>query len=215
MMRNYLLIICAIYCLSACSADQKLVNIAVSKQGKVYLYSLMGQSGVEQQLAIGETPTVMKAHLVLPDGDAVWMEASKLDVVANILGGNYTLIDKKEKSYDGYVVLGQHQLVAQKYQNEDSGEIGKLIGKMNVTLSNQENANQHEIVWQLTPELKALQNCEKRSLTVQSTVPGEDHTYYLKDHVLVNLKDVVNFYGIDAEVIYNEGAELLYIYLNE
>ena len=204
-----------IYGLSACSADQKVVNIAVSKQGKVYLYSLMGKQVAELQINQGDMPTIMKSTLVIPEKDVVFMSPSHLAEIANILGGNYSIIEKKEKSFDGYVVLENKKLFNQQFQNEDSGEIGKMIGKMTVSLTKSNTDKPYEIIWQIKPEQEAIKNCEVKSLWMKSTVPTDGDTYYSEDHVLVNLNDIIQFYNSKAKVIYNEGAELLYIYLEE
>lgn len=157
----------------------------------------------------------MKSTYIIPEGKELYMLAADIDIVANIVGGNYVLIDKPETSYDGYVVLGEYKLVEKKYENKDSGTIGHMIGLMKMTLTHPANIKQHEIVWQLTPELKAVKNCIQKEIMMRRSIPNDTETYVNVDQALVNIQDILDFYETNAKLNYDEEAGLLYINMRD
>ena len=207
-MKQLSTLIIGLILLTACSEDQKTVNIALKKDGKTYLYSILNSQLVEQQLAQGQMPTMMNSTAIVPQKGQILMDASKINTIANILGGNIQVFDKQERSFDGYFSLGEQQIFNQSLRNEDIGEIGKVAGIVEIVLRNQQST--YNISYQITPELKAIENCEVKSLTVPYS-ENSTNEFTSKDFVMVNLEDINQFFGGHYSMKYDKEASLLYV----
>ena len=209
-MKYFLFFCLGLFCFSACSESQKSVNIALKSKGKTYLYSIMNKTIVEQQLAKGEMPSMMNSTAVVTDGNQLFMDASKVKTISNILGNNIELFPKQETSFDGYFIEGEKTIFTQQLKNKDSGKIGQIAGVMEVTLTHPVNGTTYLISWQISPELKALKNCELQSLTVKYS-ENSSNEFTSKDFVMVNLEDINSFFGGHYSLRYDENVSLLYV----
>ena len=207
-MKHLKIIIVSLIFLTSCSEDQKTINIALKREGKTYLYSILNGQMVEQQLAQGQMPTMMNSTAIVPRKGQILMDASKINTIANILGGNIQVFDKQERSFDGYFSLGEQQIFNQSLRNEDIGEIGKVAGIMKIVLRNE--LSTYNISYQITPELKAIENCEVKSLTVPYS-ENSTNEFTSKDFVMVNLEDINQFFGGHYSMKYDKEASLLYL----
>lgn len=209
-MKNLLILCLGILFLASCSESQKTVNIALKKEGKTYLFSLMNKPIVEQQIAKGEMPAMMNSTVIVAENGKLFMDTSKIKTIANILGGNIDIFPKQETSFDGYFIEGETSVFMQSVKNKDMGEIGKIASVMEVTLRDESTQTTYPISWQVTPELKAIENCEIQSLTVKYS-QHSDNEFTSKDFVMVNLEDINQFFGGHYNLRYDKNASLLYV----
>ena len=209
-MKHLLFLCIGLFFLSSCSESQKSVNIALKKEGKTYLFSLMNKQNVVQQIAKGEMPAMMNSTVIVAEDGKLFMEASKIKTIANILGGSIEIFPKQETSFDGYFIEGETSVFSQSMKNKDTGEIGKIASIIEVRLSNESTEVSYPISWQVTPELKAIENCEIQSLTVKYS-QHSDNEFTSKDFVMVNLEDINQFFGGHYSLRYDKNASLLYL----
>lgn len=196
--------------MTSCSESQKTVNIALTLSGKTYLYSIMNKIVVEQQLQNGEMPTMMNSTVIVEDGKQLFMDAHKIKTISNVLGGNIELLEKQETSFDGYFVEGSSSVFTQQLRNKDSGEIGKIAGIVEATLTHPKNGSVYTISWQISPELKPIKNCSLQSLTVKYS-QNSNNEFTSKDFVMVDLNDINTFFGSLYKLRYDENAALLHV----
>ena len=195
---------------SACSPSHKICNFALKKDGKVYMYSMMGQFIVEHQLSQGETPTVMpQRSLVLIDGD-YYIDAGQMEHVVNVLSGNYKLYPKQEPSFDGYLAAGDHKVHNKKYTQRATETIGQMANEVRVTLKDTSGSKEMLVRWQRQPDIEALENCEVHQLKIdRSYAPGE-RVISLEDGVVVPLQSLIDFYDPRIEAEYDSDHDLVY-----
>ena len=205
-----LVLITVVFGFSACSPSHKLCNFALKKDGKVYMYSMMGQFIVEHQLEQGETPTIMpQRSLVLIDGD-YYIDASQMEHVVNVLSGNYKLYPKQEPSFDGYLAAGKHEVHHKKYTQRATENIGTMANEVRVTLKDTSGSKEMLIRWQRQPEIEALENCEVHQLKMdRSYAPGEQ-VITLEDGVVVPLQTLIDFYDPRIEAEYDSEQDMVY-----
>ena len=210
-MRNVLLILTTILIFCSCSESQTMVNIALKKDGKTYLYSVINNRvAIEHLAANGSKPTLMNSTPLVYENKQLLMEASSIKTISNILGGNVELLPKEAKSFNGYFIEGEDNIFSIQMKNEDNGDISKIAGVMEINLKNQNTQNSYPIRWQITPELKAIENCEVKSLTVPYS-KNSTNEFTSKDFVMVNLEDINQFFGGHYSMKYDKEASLLYV----
>lgn len=210
-MKNILLILTTILVFCSCSESQKMVNIALKKDGKTYLYSVINNRiAIEHLAANGSEPTLMNSTPLVYEDKQLFMDASSIKTISNILGGNVELLPKQATSFDGYFIEGENNVFSLQMKNEDNGDIAKIAGIMEINLKNQDTQNSYPIRWQITPELKAIENCEVKSLTVRYS-QNSTNEFTFKDFVLVNLEDINQFFGENYTLRYDKKSSLLYV----
>lgn len=197
--------------MSSCSESQKMVNIALQKDGKTYLYSVINNRvAIEHLAANGSEPTIMNSTSLVYEDKQFFMEASTIKTISNVLGGNVELFPTQEKSFDGYFIEGKNDIFSLQMKNEDNGDIAKIAGVMEINLKNQKTHTSFPIKWQITPKLKAIENCEIQSLTVRYS-QNSSNEFTSKDFVMVNLEDINQFFGGNYTLRYDRRASLLYV----
>ena len=194
----------------ACSPSHKICNFALKKNGKVYMYSMMGQFIVEHQLGKGETPTILpQASLVLIGGE-YYIDAGQMEHVVNVLSGNYKIYPKQEPSFDGYIAAGERKVHEKKYTQSATETIGLMANEVRVTLRDTSGSKEMQVRWRRQPDIEALENCEVRQLQIdRSYAPGE-RVISLEDGVVVPLRTLIDFYDPRIEAEYDEEHDLVY-----
>ena len=93
---KFFLIASGIVFLISCSESEKPSHIVIQKGESKYLFSSMGANLVEASISKGEAPMVLKSSRIIPDGKEIYITFSELITIANLIGGNYELFEKKE-----------------------------------------------------------------------------------------------------------------------
>ncbi|OJJ22340.1 hypothetical protein BKI52_06555 [marine bacterium AO1-C] len=207
-MRIYLFIL-AVLLLASCSESQKPSHIVVEENGNKYLFSQMGEKIVSMSIAKGEAPMVIKATRIIPDGSDIFITMGELYKIANLIGGNYKTFDKKEKSFVGYVVVGNTPVVQTKTLTEAGEKIGDTESIIQYTITDPKTQKQLNIKYASSPKVRAVENCEKKSLTVP--VNNKSNEFTSQKHIVVRLSTLTNFFARKCEASYNKGEGILYL----
>ena len=189
---------------SACGEDLKMVSIAIKKGGKVYLFS----SSAESYLQMNQTPPVYNYIRVYKKGGKLYTNPPSLEYFVNLIAGNMVLFDHQEKSYDGYVSVGNRKIYKLQANNESTEKIGEQLTIMHAEMIDTNTTKKHEIVWQYTPEIKAEKNCEKKKLWVYGDEPG---SITLRGSIVVDLQTIVDFYNNGVTLDYDKSNKIVYI----
>lgn len=197
---------------TGCSDDRKLVNVALKKEGKVYMLPFIAEpQTLEFQLSNNETPTLIKDVDIVKDKDILYVTPEDFLRILNLIADNYILYDKQEGAFDGYVGFGRKEVIKFGTKQVNTDKIGKQIRKQIIVLENPKSKKQMEIIWSDDPKPLAYANCVVKSLwTLESPYPGRTIGNY-KDTVLINLNQIVDFYNNGMRLEYNEKEEMLYL----
>lgn len=102
--------------LSACSLsdDRKSVNLALKKDGKTYVFSMIGAVITKHHLSNGDTPSIMSPIGIVELDGELYLQAGEIEDFVNMISGNYELLPYQEQSYDGYIVEGEFKVYTKK-----------------------------------------------------------------------------------------------------
>lgn len=185
------------------------VNLAVKKGGKTYVYSNMGKFIVETQIKQKQSPTYSASTFLYKD-DGLYLDPNLMKDLVNVFADNLHYYDFKEQSFDGYVTYDSLEV----YKNETKTESGKNIGEQLIIYSViLKNGNKSmKITWlynSKTLEFKPIQNCESHSFYSQtSPYPGKTVTSS-SDHIVIPLDKIAKFYN--RKYTYDEEQKVLYV----
>ncbi|MDC6384764.1 hypothetical protein D2V93_01545 [Flagellimonas taeanensis] len=195
-----------------CSDDRKFVGIALKKDHKVYLMPTIADKDVlEHQLSENMIPSVSSFVQIVEDEGALFVEPRDFERVLNLIANNYILYERKEKTHDGYVVFGDNQVYSYSINHANTDKIGKQISLETIVIKNNTSHDLLEIVWTSFPKPRAEKNCTiKRIWVVTSPHPGTTIGNY-EETVLINLNEIVDFYGNGVRLEHNEKEGMLYI----
>jgi hypothetical protein len=131
----------------------------------------------------------------------------------SILGGDYTLFDYQEKSYDGYMATDGKKHFELKTATKSTEKIGEQLIHFTTKLQNDEGDSMN-IVWSqisMTLKQEAIKNCELKSFNIQTKPhPGETITSS-KKMIVVNLADIAQFFDYQGTIELDEDNHLLYL----
>lgn len=193
----------------SCSESQKPSHIVIQVSGNKYLFSQMGEKMVSMAIEKGEAPAIMKATRIVPDGSELFITMGELYKIANLIGGNFKTFDKKEKSFEGYVVLGNTPVVQVKNKTQAGDNIGDTESIVNYTITDPKTQKQLNIQYSTTPKVRAVENCEIKSLTVRLNNSGNEFTS--RKQVVVRLSTLTKFFSRKCEASYKKGEGVLYL----
>jgi len=196
-------------CVSDVSPD--VVNLALKKDGNVYLYSVLGSSLVEGKIAQNESPTAMAFLRVFKDEEAYFVEPERMKDLVAVFSDNYIIHNYTERSYEGYVTEKMGDAFDLSSKVESTETIGEQLYKYTVDLRN-ENGKKMNIRWsvnQKTWEKKAISNCEIHSFYKLTKPSPTESVYTNEDELVVNIADIAKFFGKGYS--YDREAYVLYV----
>lgn len=190
--------------------DRKNVNLVLKKEGKTYLFSPMGTMITKNKLDNNESPPIVTNTQIVKKNENLYVEPRHLENIAAILSGNYVVHDYQEKSYDGYITKGKLDIYNNKYSNQSTEKIGKMISTANIYLMDIEQTKKHQISWQRKPSQSPTQNCVEMNLWADRSYKPGNRTVALEKFIMVDLNDIVEFYDSKTKLDYNKEDEILY-----
>lgn len=200
----------------SCETETAIVNLAIKKDGKTYVYSKLGEFFVENSIKKNESPSVMAFCKVFND-EGLYTSPENLEDIANLLGGNYRIFPFPEASYDGYITATQNSLYTRTSKNQSTAKVGEQIRVTTVDLRNPKNNKIYSIQWEWNPSDKkniALNNCEIKTFWIKRKIDSGETVTSSEDFVMVNLNDIVKFYNDQLQLEFNPDEKLIYIIEN-
>jgi hypothetical protein len=194
-------------CTSDLSPD--VVNLAVKKGGKTYVYSNMGKFIVETQIKQKQSPTYSASTFLYKD-DGLFVDPNSIKDLVHVFANNLLYFDLKEKSFDGYVTYDSLEV----YVNETKTQSGLNIGEQLIVYTTTlKNGNKSMIIsWSYnskTLEYKPIKNCESHSFYSQSSpYPGKTVTSS-SDYIVIPLDKIAAFYK--RKYTYDEEQKVLFV----
>ena len=197
--------------LSGCmKPGHRFCTFAVKKGDKTYVYSSLGKFITQGYLDDGEAPPLLQQMGLVVDDGKYYVDPAQMKDIVTVLSGNYEILERKEKSYDGYLVEGEGKVYKKKYTSQSTEQIGKMQSIVKVTLTNLEGTRSHVIKWERGKKVKAIENCEVRKIKFdRSYRPGEQVITW-ESNVVVPLEDLINFYDPKIKVEYDPKGEVIY-----
>lgn len=210
---SFLAIGASFFFISSCETDNIIVNLALKKDGKTYVFSKLGTFITKTKLGKNESPSVFPFLRIFND-DGLFVSPDNLEDIVNAIGGNNDMFPFPEQSYDGYFTAPKESLFNSEYVNKSTAVVGQQIRQTTVTLVQLNNSDTFEIVYEYNAsagEYMAVKNCVMKSFWItESIYPGESTTSS-EDFLMVNLNDIVNFYDSNIKLELNNAEQLLYI----
>lgn len=194
-------------CMADLSPD--VVNLAVKKGGKTYVYSNMGKFIVETQIKQKQSPTYSATTFLYKD-DGLYVDPNTIKDLVNVFAYNLLYFDLKETSFDGYVTYDSLEVYKNEYTTKSTGNIGEQLMIYSTTLK---NGNKSLIIsWSFNSksgEFKPIKNCESHSFYSQtSPYPGKTVTSS-SDYIVIPLDKIAAFYN--RKYTYNEEQKVLFV----
>lgn len=209
-----LLIAVGAYFLFPNGADRQFANITLHESGKTYLYSKMGQQIVASQIESGQSPTVMPFLEVFSTKKGIFLNPLHAKEVICLINGAYQIFPYQEPSFDGYVTLNSHAPYRLTVENQAGKKIGKQFVVYHLHLQN-ESGREKEIVWSINTssgEMKAIQNCNLKSFSIQSNPHPGETVISSKKLVVIDVEDLISFFGNGIRAEYDKKNALLHIF---
>lgn len=190
----------------------QVVNLALKKEGKVYVFSQMDPDDVQEMIASQKSPPASRfLHLLVKK--ELYLQPRYLGEIVHLLSGNYLLFDYSEKSFDGYITTNEQDLVQSDMETQTTEKVGEQLLVSTVDLRHDSKPSKR-ISWSqvsMSTKLKAIENCELKSfMIVSSPYPGTTVGANEK-MIVVKLQDLINYYNPDLSLEYNRDEQLLYI----
>ena len=175
-----LLILCAsllLSCSDFATDDRKSVHLVVKKDGKTYLFSRLGTFITNNSLDKNQSPAIIQSTRIVKKNGKLYTESQHIKNLANLISGNYIIHNYHEKTVDGYITEGTHNIYDKEYVNEHTEKIGKINSIANIYLTDIDQKKRHHISWQRSPNQSPIRNCIEMGLWVdKSYKPGERTT---------------------------------------
>lgn len=202
----------AVFIIFFSSSDSRLVNLALQKEGKTYVFSKSGPQITQSAIEKEKSPSVFPFMELLVRKE-LYISPYKMEELCNLLGGGYTLHEYAEKSYEGYVTTRSQEHYSLTTENQSTEQVGEQLLINTVTLTNDQGATKR-IVWSQKPQSSkqtSIENCELKSfMIVTSPHPGETVGNFEKI-LVVKLKDLVDFFNSGLSLEYKKKEQLLYV----
>ena len=195
-----------------CSDDRKFVNIALKTGQKVYLVPLIADKDIlEHQLSKDLIPSISKSVAIVEDDGNFFVEPRDFERVLNLIADNYIIYGKKEQTYDGYVAFGESEVYSYTINHVNTDKIGQQLSQQSIRITNGISDRSLEIIWVDFPKPRAIANCTvKKIWVVTSPYQGTTIGNY-EDTIMINLGDIIEFYGNGTRLEYVEDEEMLYV----
>lgn len=190
------------------------VNLALKKNGKTYLFSKTGTAGVQYSLDKNKSPSVFGFIQLFEEEDSFYVDPIHIEEITNLLCGNYVLHDYTEQSYNGYVTSGKQRCFKNTFKNQSTATIGEQIRLNTIQLTDSTSESLYEINWEynlMEYKSRALENCEEKSFMITTQIQPGEAVMGSEDFIMVNLEDLVEFYGNTSSLRLDEKQRLLYI----
>jgi len=202
----------AVFILYFSSSDRHMVNLALQKEGKTYVFSKLGPKITQSNIDKEKSPSVFPFMPLLVRKD-LYIAPSEMKELCHLLGGGYVLHEYAEKSFEGYVTTDSQEYYNLTTENQSTEQVGEQLLITTVTLTNDQGATRR-IVWsqkQQSTEREPIENCELKSFMIlTSPHPGETVGNFEK-FVVVKVQDLVDFFDRDLHIKYNKKEKLLYV----
>lgn len=196
-------------------STSKKANLALTLDGKTYLYCNLGNNLVESSIAKNESPAV-QPFLQLFDFEGLFIEPYYLTEITSILTDSCKIHEFQEKSYDGYVTVDQANASYKFEMKAESTEnIGEQITRNTVTLYKQNQKDSIQIIWKKLNQsgnCLPVKNCLIKEFNVAQHPAAGETVISGKDFVVVDLNALLKFYNNKASLEYNPEEEILYIH---
>jgi hypothetical protein len=198
-------------CTDFATDDRKNVSFILKKDGKSYLFSRLGTFITKNSLDKNESPPVVTSARIVEKDGKLYMEPQYIKNIANLISGNYVLHDYQEKSFDGYVTEGEHDVYDKKYANESTAEIGKMASIAHIYLKDIEERREYHISWQRSPDQSPIKNCVELSLWVDKSYKPGERTAAKEKFIMIGLDNLVEFFPSKVKLDYVKDEEVLYL----
>ena len=194
-------------CMSDLSPD--VVNLAVKKGGKTYVYSNMGKFVVETQIKQKQSPSYMATTFLYKD-DGLYLDPNLMKDLVNVFADNLHYYELKEQSFDGYVTYDSLEVYKNETKTQSTKNIGEQLILYSIMLKN--GTKSMVIRWSFNSksgEFKPIKNCESHSFYSQTNpYPGKTVTSS-SDYIVVPLDKIANFYK--RKYTYDQEQKVLYV----
>lgn len=196
----------------SCETEMGVVNLALKKGEKTYLYSLYDTEFLQSILSRDEVPATTSFITVFNE-NGLFVDPNYVSPICEVLSGNYAITESKEPSFDGYLTKNKTNVVSEaipEFKNTEN--IGEQILHHHITLKNLSGDREMSIVWDFNPQTgsyKAIENCEEKSFMVTTSVQPGEWVTSSKDFIMVNLQTLVSFYDNRFELELNIDENLL------
>ncbi|MFN6074821.1 MAG: hypothetical protein ACK46Y_04585 [Fluviicola sp.] len=194
-------------CMADLSPD--VVNLAVKKGGKTYVYSNMGKFIVETEIKQKQSPTYSASTFLYKD-DGLFVDPNSIKDLVHVFANNLLYFDLKEASFDGYVTYDSLEVYANETKTKSGLNIGEQLMVHTTTLKNGNKSM--KISWSYnskTFEYKPIKNCESHSFYSRSSpYPGKTVTSS-SDYIVIPLDKIAAFYK--RKYTYDEEQKVLFV----
>ncbi|MEX0315066.1 MAG: hypothetical protein AB3N18_12890 [Allomuricauda sp.] len=194
--------------------NNAIVNLIMEKDSKTYLYSYLGESIVQNNIEKGESPSTFVFAHIYEEDNKLYIAPDKLKEIVSLLCGDYKLYDYREKNADGYVTSGNSLCFETSFKNQSTEKIGEQIRINTVQLVNQHTDKTFTIEWHTNMRTNRSVNhvnCYKKSFKIKTSVQPGEFVISSKDFIMVDIQDVVDFYGGRVIVELNKKDQFLYV----
>ena len=198
-------------CTDFATDERKNVHMVLKKDGKTYLFSSFGTFITKNSLNKNESPRIIKSITIVEKQDSIYTEPQHLKNIASLISGNYIIHDHPEKTIDGYITVGAHDIYDKEYVSEHTEEIGKMVSMVNIYLTDVDQTRKHHISWQRSPNQVPINNCTKMALWVDKSYKPGERTAAKEHFIMINLNDLADFFNPKIKLDYVEEEEILYI----
>lgn len=208
-MTRIVLLIILVCTLSSCSESRKPSHIVIQEGDNKYLFSYLGEPLVLESIGEGNAPLVAKNTNIIPEKNEIFIPFGELYKLANLAGGNFKTFDKKEKSFEGYAVLGKESIVELETKTVAGEKIGDTKTLISYTITDPGTQQTLKIDYVTMPQLDAIENCEKKSVTVPLNNSSNEFT--TRQEVVVRLSTLTDFFSRKCMATYSREEEILYL----
>ena len=192
-----------IFSIFSCNRAQS--SIAAYKTGdKIYLYSedpalidsSINDNPIKEQIAANYEEIIF-----IKSGGAFFLDPLSVKTAAEIISGNLSLIEQKNKSSDGYAVPRPNEVYREIREIEETETIGETILFSNIELLYPDSSqNRHSIIWTQqqgfkASKKKAVKNCQKKFFWASRYYMPGTKTLALRSAVFIPVKDILDFYN--------------------
>ncbi|WP_420321457.1 hypothetical protein [Flagellimonas sp.] len=202
------------FVMGSSETNNSVVNLVLKEGDKTYVYAHLGTQEVQKSIQKDESPTVFPFIQIFEDDGKLYVSPDRLRPIVNLICGNYNIHHYPEKSIDGYVTLDSSSCFESSFKNLSTEKIGEQIRLNTIQLTAAPSEAAFNIRWETkvtTNTSKALENCHEKSFTIRTSVQPGEYVFAPEDFIMVDLAEVVDFYGNKVRLRFNEEEQLLYV----
>ncbi|GEM_PF-3570390 len=198
-------------CTSNISPD--VANLALDKNGSIFLFSPLGNNVVSSSLESGQSPAASAFVRVYKDDDEFYVEPGSMKEIVDVFSNNYILHPYEEKSYEGYVTSSDtSDAFSISTSFESTEKVGEQLTIFSVPLRHDEKRDEMIVRWSFNPKsgvYKARENCEVHSFWFQTNPSPGETVISAEDFLVINLNKLAKFYNKSFR--YDADEQVLYI----